>query len=356
MRPKRFIYIALGLALCAPLAGGQSQLSFAASSKNTSSFSYTSKVVGNTVTIYGNSATATKTTTAPKVTVSKAPASKPATTSTSKVVSKTTTTKTTATKTIAKTAPVNSGAIQSTTSKVTAPKVSALKPVAKPKVLALLSPSKTLAIFIPAKKPAVSLVFKPVPKITKTTNSKVVVKVAPKPSVPAKKVVIKIPAASSSAATSLSGQAQFSPEVITANAFPPAVAVSEPVYLSAPSTQHYRIGALLGKQAEVRFTPIETTWVFSDGSSASGANPKHTFGAAGTYSASVVVRYAVSYRLAGQNFWISNDTPITLTDQVEIKVSQAGSSSNQNPPSQSVENLPYLVGENCLKNSTGFGC
>jgi len=166
-------------------------------------------------------------------------------------------------------------------------------------------------------------------------------------------VLVKIPASVGSKTTTAKGEASFAPEQITATAFPSTVAVSEPVYLSAPASVHYRTGIILGQAAQVRFTPVDSTWSFSDGSSANGLNPQHRFATAGTYSASVAVRYRVSYRLAGQANWITEDAEITLTDQAQVTVNSSHDSSSTH---ETIAERPYLVGDNCLKNPFAFAC
>jgi PKD domain len=209
------------------------------------------------------------------------------------------------------------------------------------------------------KKPSAPLVLKPVPKpaakpIVKVIK-KVVTKTPPKSVIPPKKVVVKLPASVGSKTSTARDEASFTPDQLQAKAFPPAVAVSEPVYLSAPASVHYRVGTILGQPAQVRFTPIDSTWSFSDGSSAKGLNPHRSFATAGTYSASVEVRYLVSYRLAGSTTWITEAVEITLTDQAQIVVTSPQSNSSQ-PSKSSVNDRPYLVGENCLKNPSAFAC
>jgi hypothetical protein len=210
-----------------------------------------------------------------------------------------------------------------------------------------------VSYFIPIRQTAAPIIFKLKPKPAPKFTSKVITKTTPKATTPPKKITVKIPAASSSKIKSTAGEASFTPETITASAFPPAVSVSDPVYLNAPATAHYRIGNILGKTAQVRFTPIDSSWSFSDGSQASGLSPTHTFLSPGTFSASVTVRYQVSYRFAGETIWNNDVGHITLTDQVKITVS-----AKQNSPTYSTESeaRPYLVGENCLKNPLAFAC
>jgi hypothetical protein len=217
------------------------------------------------------------------------------------------------------------------------------------------STAKTVVnYFIPTKKPAVSIIFKLVPKPAPKATTKVITKNTPKVTTPPKKITVKIPAVSSSKVNSVSGEASFTPETITAAAFPPAVSVSDPVYLSAPASAHYRIGTILGKTAQVRFTPIDSTWSFGDGSTGAGLNPMHVFSTAGKFNATVTVRYQVSYRFAGESGWSNEAGQIMLTDQVQITVSEAQNAATQQGPP--VASRPYLVGENCLKNPLAFAC
>ena len=168
------------------------------------------------------------------------------------------------------------------------------------------------------------------------------------------KIVVKIPGKTSTAITSQSGEASFSPDSVEAAAFPAAVAPNETVYLSAPASQHYRLGTILGKSAEVRFTPITSTWLFTDGSTAVGSNPSHSFASSEIYTAVVSVQYLVSYRLAGQTNWQLEPAGITLTDQVQIVVQQSDGGGAVAPVADT--GTPYLVRKNCNQNSSGFAC
>jgi hypothetical protein len=321
--------LALGMAMCFPMLLDSNQLAFGApssSSSGSSSFSYSSKVSGNSVTIYASSSSSKS---------SKTPASK-STTSVTKPKS-----------------PASSKAPpktqSSTSTKSPAKSVTKSVVTSKPK----LSPSKTLALFstvvsktvpITLKKPSAPKATIKIPTITKTQTST--------------KIVVKVPGAASNSITSQNGEASFSPDSIDAAVFPATVAPNEPVYLSAPASQHYRLGIILGKNAEVRFTPIQSTWIFSDGSNAIGSNPSHSFGSAGTYSATVSVQYLVSYRLAGQQNWQLESSAITLTDQVQIMVKDSLGSPSDSPVSDtgSSPGTPYLVRKNCIENPAGFAC
>ena len=317
----------MGLAMCWGVLLGPAPVGHAASStKTTTSFSYSSKVVGNTVVISGNSTTSTSGSLAGKSTVSKTPAAvKPPASSKTIVTTK---------------APASQ--------KQPAVKTPAKKPAAATKAKTVVT------YFIPAKKPTTPTVFKLAPKPAPKSTTKVLIKTTPKVITPPKKITVKIPAVSSSRVNSAAGEASFTPETITAAAFPSAVSVSDPVYLSAPASAHYRIGTILGKTAQVRFTPIDSTWSFGDGTKGVGLNPMHTFSTPGKFNATVAVRYQVSYRFAGETTWNNESGQITLTDQVQITVSGYQNEAHQQGPP--VASRPYLVGENCLKNPLAFAC
>ena len=332
--------LALGLALCFPMLIDSDQLAFAvgsSSSSGSSSFSYSSKVSGNSVTIYANTSSSKTSSTPAKSSSSK-----------STSTSKTSSSKPSVTVTKPKVPTVGKAPSNGQISTGTKPLVkSGTKSVAfvKPK----LSPSRTLALFstvvpkavpIALKKPAAAKLVTKAPTVTKSKTTI--------------KIVVKVPGKTASTITSQAGEASFSPDSVDAAVFPASVSPNELVYLSAPASQHYRLGIILGKNAEVRFTPIQSTWVFSDGSTANGSNPSHSFGSTGTYVATVSVQYLVSYRLAGQQNWQLESSAITLTDQVQIVVKDSGGAAIDVPTAET--GTPYLVRKNCNENPAGFAC
>jgi len=136
--------------------------------------------------------------------------------------------------------------------------------------------------------------------------------------------------------------------------------VGVPVFLASSASAHYRLGQIVGKATEVRFTPISSAWQFSDGSSSTSSSLAHRFAAPGTYLANLTVRYSVSYRFAGQSNWTIEPGSIELTDQVQVIVNElVGSPANPAEPSDEPATggqRPYLVGSNCLQRPSAFGC
>lgn len=233
------------------------------------------------------------------------------------------------------------------------------------------------------------VVAKVAPKLVAKATPKLVAKVAPKPltladiralmrasdAVLAKptlvakpkptlkpKLVVKTPTSAvlvasntPSNSTNSNGSAYFSPDETSA-AVSPSNNLSEgqtATFFSDPKV-HYRLGSVLGKSAEVRFSPISATWTFGDGSSASGAQATHQFGA-GVFSVEVTIIYAVSYRFSGQDSWVADPGQIEMPAMVLVNVGDSGSQEALLEPSIELR-LPYLVSANCIANARAVGC
>lgn len=216
------------------------------------------------------------------------------------------------------------------------------KPVAKalkPRTLADIRALMRVAD-VPAAKP-ISLA-KPKPVV----RPKIVVKT------PAKSVSVlsTTPASNSSS----NGAAYFSPDESSAAVSPSNyLSVGQSATFFSDPKVHYRLGSVLGKSAEVRFSPIQTTWAFGDGSSAQGERPTHIY-SAGSFDVEVIITYSVSYRFAGQVGWVADPGQIEMPATVFVSVADQASPA---PPSTRVVNqLPYLVSANCLANWQALGC
>lgn len=133
---------------------------------------------------------------------------------------------------------------------------------------------------------------------------------APPPPPPAPVMVYRAP-------ITLSDLAQFSPQATSISSQPSGWSlVGMPVNFIAPSVQHSVSGSLLGRPAEVRFTPRGYTWSFGDGSTRTTTTggtswqslgvaeftptaTSHSYSRVGTYAAQVTTRYSAEYRYAG---------------------------------------------------------
>lgn len=132
----------------------------------------------------------------------------------------------------------------------------------------------------------------------------------PPPPPPAPVVIYRAP-------ITLSDLAQFSPQGSSLSSQPSGwTLVGMPVNFIAPSAQHTVSGSLLGRAAEVRFTPQGYVWNFGDGStrvtSTGGSSwqslgvaeftptaTSHSYSRVGSYTVHVTTRYSAEYRYAG---------------------------------------------------------
>jgi hypothetical protein len=117
-------------------------------------------------------------------------------------------------------------------------------------------------------------------------------------------------------------------------------------------------GALLGSQAQVRFTPGRFTWDYGDGAQRTSANggatwaqlrvpefsptsTSHVFQNTGTFSVSATVTYAAEYRFAGQPWQSISGSLQTPAQAFTVVVGDAKT---------------VLVDQDCAANPAGPGC
>ena len=222
------------------------------------------------------------------------------------------------------------------------------KPVAKPAVKPVAKPlgmAEIRALMRAADKPSpkqIVVVAKPKPKAQ------------PKIQTPAKTVSIvsQNPAASSNS----SGSANFSPDESSAVVSPSnLLSVGQPANFSSDPKTHYRLGFVLGRSAEVRFTPLRADWNFSDGATATGARVTHSFDP-GFFDVEVVITYSISYRLEGQANWIADPGQIGMPAIVSVEVNDQPTLPSEELTSVVLAKTPLLVSVNCLSNRTAIGC
>lgn len=117
-------------------------------------------------------------------------------------------------------------------------------------------------------------------------------------------------------------------------------------------------GALLGAQAQVRFTPGRFTWDYGDGSTGTSADggatwaqlhvpefsptsTSHVFQNTGTFSVSATVTYTAEYRFAGQPWQSISGSLQTPAQAFTVVVGDAKT---------------VLVDRDCAANPAGPGC
>jgi hypothetical protein len=219
------------------------------------------------------------------------------------------------------------------------------KPVVKPVVVKLLTVAKILALRkisdLPAPKPRVAAKPKPVVKPKVVVNT------------PAK--TVSVLSGSPGSNVNANEVANFSPDDSSAAVSPSnnLTTGQSATFFSDPKV-HYRLGSVLGRSAQVRFSPIGAAWTFGDGSTANGDKATHVF-TNGKFDVEVTITYSVSYRFAGQGPWLEDPGQIDMPATVLVSVSDSG---DQAAPeaSKNLIKMPYLVSANCINNASSVGC
>jgi len=240
------------------------------------------------------------------------------------------------------------------------------KPAPKPvsKTVTKVPAKPALKAPLKAARPLTMADIRALIRISDISSPKQIVVAKPKPKpAPKPAVIVKVPAKAVSvlsstpaSASASSGSANFSPDEASAAVSPSSdLSVGELATFYSDPKVHYRLGAVLGHAAEVRFSPVQTSWQFGDGLSGSGAQATHSF-SSGNFDVRVTITYAVFYRLVGQLVWILDPGQIQMPAVVQVSV---GDSSNWSPPEEEplpTSKLPYLVSANCLANTSSVGC
>lgn len=195
-----------------------------------------------------------------------------------------------------------------------------------------------------------------------TSSKSVVAKPKPKPA-PKPALIIKVPAkvvsvlsSTPASASGSNGSAIFSPDEASVAVSPSSqLTAGELATFHSDPKVHYRLGAVLGRSAEVRFSPVQTTWQFGDGTEGSGAQATHSFNA-GNFAVEVTITYSVSYRFAGQATWVLDPGQIEMPAFVQVSVGDFTNWSQPEAQTRTVSKLSYLVSANCLANTSSVGC
>jgi hypothetical protein len=163
------------------------------------------------------------------------------------------------------------------------------------------------------------------------------------------------------ATTYSSAAVSFKPNPLKATAHPGSkIVAGGTLTLRSNPSLHHRSQLILGRQAEVRFSPAWLGWQFSDGTRIQGVNIKRSFEQAGKYRAWAIASYFVSYRLVGETAWQSVAGQISvLSNVLEIEVSAKIPPAQPKPPELPKPPKPpklLLVGGECSANPISWGC
>jgi hypothetical protein len=145
---------------------------------------------------------------------------------------------------------------------------------------------------------------------------------------------------------------EFEPNPLIAEVFPATVlSLGQLARFSSNPKSHFGSGVVLGRQAEVHFLPVRSSWKFSDGAVEQGADTQREFQTAGKYQIRAFVEYSVSYRLVGESAWQAVDGTLLIdSNLLEVVVGAHGFKADQS--TQRV----LLVGADCLGRAWAFGC
>ena len=169
---------------------------------------------------------------------------------------------------------------------------------------------------------------------------------ASKPAAPASVTVTPVATTFSSAAVS------FTPNPLSANVYPGSqLTAGDIATFSSNPSLHYGSQLILGRQAEVQFSPAWLGWQFSDGTRIQGVDIKRSFDQAGKYQAWAIANYFVSYRLVGETAWQSVAGQISvLSNVLDLELSVKIPPAPPKPPKL------LLVGGECSANPSSWGC
>jgi len=149
-----------------------------------------------------------------------------------------------------------------------------------------------------------------------------------------------------------SAAVSFSPNSLKATVSPGANSTAgEVLNFRANPSQHYGSQLILGRQAEVQFSPAWSGWQFSDGPRIQGVATKRSFDSAGTYEAWAIVNYFVSYRIVGESAWVAVPGQISVLSNI-IKLEVGAKAPVPSPTPKK----PLLVGGLCSSFSSSWGC
>ena len=156
------------------------------------------------------------------------------------------------------------------------------------------------------------------------------------------------PASTSFASAAVS----FSPNPLKASVYPePQLPAGETFTFSANPSLHYRSQVVLGRQAEVQFSPAGLGWQFSDGTRIQGVEVKRSFEQTGKYQAWAIANYFVSYRVVGETAWQAVAGQISvLSNVLDLDVSIKIPAVPPTPPKL------LLVAGDCSTNPKSWGC
>lgn len=234
------------------------------------------------------------------------------------------------------------------------------KPIVKGQPVAQIKPPVVLKIIMvdryvpPPPRVLLPIAVKPAPKPipTPTPRKPTPVPTAPNPTFTTIVSVVTTPGLT----TVDTGSISFTPAAMSANVSDSSLRVGQTAIFSADPFTHFRTGTILGRSAEVSFTPSSVSWSFGEGGEASGTNVSYSFASSGSKTATASVRYSVAYRFVAGGGWVTQGS-IGMSAQVQVLVSASATVALPIPaPVNPTKKVVFLVARNCLGNPGAIGC
>ncbi len=141
-------------------------------------------------------------------------------------------------------------------------------------------------------------------------------------------------------------QAAFTPNPIGISASPAIGSIGQPFFFGAMASAHSKQGKVLGKSAQVSFTPLNFEWS-SEAGDGSGSSFSTSWSSQGSQSVSLTVTYSVSYSIGGE--WIdAGQISASATASVQVVAAATPVSAPAAPP--------LLVSANCKDRPSTYRC
>lgn len=152
--------------------------------------------------------------------------------------------------------------------------------------------------------------------------------------------------------SSASDAVEFVPNALVASVFPAKIlSIGQVAQFSSNPSSHFGSAIVLGRQAEVHFVPLASSWKFSDGTNLAGVDTQRAFRSAGKYQIQALAEYRVSYRLLGESAWEAVDGTLLLeSNTLEVVVGAFNFKADQSTQGA------LLVGADCVGRKGAFGC
>lgn len=157
----------------------------------------------------------------------------------------------------------------------------------------------------------------------------------------------KSTATTTSSLTTQNDQAAFTPNPVGISQSASSGVVGQAFFFGAIAGAHTRSATILGKAAQVSFTPVSYDWSSDEGESGCGGSFSASWGSEGSHSVSLTVGYSVSYTI-GDGWIDAGQISSSASAGVVVSATQIVPVTKSAPP--------LLVSGNCTVRPGTYGC